>query len=82
MICRGDTETDDAFLTVCGSQYNSLVDVLFCRTTPPLYDQVLFCFCRMAEKVESFDFILNCYAESSSYFIIYNVTGNSLMPLM
>ncbi|KAG0602531.1 hypothetical protein M758_10G020700 [Ceratodon purpureus] len=37
----GDTEADDAFLTVCGSQYNSLVDILFCRTTPPLYEQAL-----------------------------------------
>lgn len=37
----GDTEADDAFLNDCGSQYNSLVGIIFCRTTLPLFNQAL-----------------------------------------
>lgn len=40
MFVRSDTEADDAFLNDSGSQYNSLVGILFCRTTTPLFNQV------------------------------------------
>jgi hypothetical protein len=37
---RSDTEARDRFLTDSGSQYRSVVDILFSRVEPSLYKQV------------------------------------------
>jgi len=44
VVCRDDTEADNAFLGDSGSQYNCVVGIIFSRTTPPLFNQVLNCY--------------------------------------
>lgn len=44
VVCRDDTEADNAFLSDSGSQYNCVVGILFIRTTRPLFNQVLYCY--------------------------------------
>jgi proteasome activator subunit 4 len=49
-ITTSDTEARDRFLTDTGSQYRSVVDILFSRVEPSLYKQV----CMFLPMIDSF----------------------------